>query len=105
MNQSSILLAERLKACVQAGGGVWVGIQESFKDVDESLVLFNSPFTKSTLALPVSEVSVEAVMDKIQGSDKSFKKTPAVIPDYMPMFIRKLRELIDEFEQLTKENK
>ena len=106
--------ANHLKHLVEQGGGVWVGVQESVSD-DGALVLFNSPFHKSTLAVPVRLMSAEAVALKITESNKTFSKPSAaqsVHPDYLviskpnaAMFATKLRELATLFEQLTQEKK
>ena len=61
-----------LKELVAHAGGNWVGIQE-FEEGGQSLVLFNSPTTHSTLALPDDEFfTLQAVRDKIAASDKLF---------------------------------
>jgi hypothetical protein len=92
-----------LRSLVIAGGGVWVGVQEAV-DPDNTLVLFNSPFHKSTLAVPLKSITVDAVQNKIQASNKTFVPPLASHPDFAP-FIRKLRELIDEFEKISEETK
>lgn len=100
---------DHLKDLVAMGGGVFVGIQESIAD-DGALVLFNTPLHKSTLAVPVRLMSAGAVELKIAASKKTFEIYP---PDYFvkiskpnaAMFVTKLRELADTFEQLTKEKK
>ena len=61
------------KACVEAGGGIWVGIQETGGHLHD-LVLFNSPTTGSTLALKTTEITPELVKTKIADSDRTFAK-------------------------------
>jgi hypothetical protein len=68
-----------LRQLVAAGGGIWVGLQDTMNE-DEPLVLFNSPTSKSTLALPLSLLSVDNVRGKIQGSDMDFQKRPVKVP-------------------------
>ena len=65
-----------LRAIVSGGGGIWVGQQDTFMPDREPLVLFNSPTSKTTLALPVSLLTVNNVRGKIQGSDADFRKRP-----------------------------
>jgi hypothetical protein len=60
------------KACVEEGGGIWVGIQEMPGALND-LVLFNSPTTGSTLALKTTEITPELVKLKIKRSDAAFK--------------------------------
>lgn len=53
------------KAIVEAGGGIYVGPLET-------IVLFNSPATRSTLALKESALTPEAVRATIAASDERF---------------------------------
>jgi hypothetical protein len=61
----------------EKGGGKFIGFFESFQDVRgfwiEPLVLFDSPFSRSTLALAISEFGISEVRDKIAASDAKFK--------------------------------
>jgi hypothetical protein len=61
------------KACVEDGGGIWVGIQECSPYTD--LVLFNSPETGSTLALKTTAITPELVAFKIKNSNAQFRRT------------------------------
>jgi hypothetical protein len=61
------------KACVEEGGGIWVGIQECSPYTD--LVLFNSPETGSTLALKTTAITPELVASKIKNSNAQFRRT------------------------------
>lgn len=54
------------KRVVEAGGGLYVG--PCFED----LVMFDSPATGSTLALPENELTADAVRHKIMESNKAF---------------------------------
>jgi hypothetical protein len=54
------------RAIVEAGGGIYV------RGMMGPLVLFNSPKTGSTLALPENELTPEAVALKLLVSNKAF---------------------------------
>jgi hypothetical protein len=56
------------RACVEEGGGIWVGIQSG------TLVLFNSKKTGSTLALKTTEITPEAVRRRIKNSNEQFRR-------------------------------
>jgi len=56
----------RLGRLVAQGGGVWVGVQRCPRG--EDLLLFDDPASGTTLSLPVSQVTAEAVGLKIQES-------------------------------------
>jgi hypothetical protein len=57
---------------VAAGGGSYVGVLKEIPDKMESLVLFNSPRTRTTLAIPISHLTVEAVREHLAESDAAF---------------------------------
>ena len=57
---------------VAAGGGRYVGVLKEIPDKMESLVLFNSPRTRTTLAIPISHLTVEAVREHLAESDAAF---------------------------------
>jgi hypothetical protein len=57
---------------VAAGGGSYVGVLKEIPDKMESLVLFNSPQTRTTLAIPISRLTVEAVREHLAESDAAF---------------------------------
>jgi hypothetical protein len=61
------------RACVEEGGGVWVGIQEE-EGMLYDLVLFNSPKTGSTLALKTTVITPEAVCHRIKNSNAKFRR-------------------------------
>jgi hypothetical protein len=61
---------------VIAGGGQWVGVQEC-PGRDYDLILFNSPKTGSTLALPTTACTAHKVWDHIHESNKKFSKAGA----------------------------
>lgn len=57
------------------GGGTYRGVQRGDKSIGlESLVLFNSTKSGSTLALPISKLTASAVRASIQASDAMFEK-------------------------------
>lgn len=66
-----------LKRAVLAGGGTWIGIQETIEP--PALVLFQSPTTGSTLALFEDLLTAERVHAKITRSDKAFASAPVKI--------------------------
>jgi hypothetical protein len=57
---------------VEAGGGSYVGVLKEIPHKMESLVLFNSPRTRTTLAIPISHLTVEAVREHLAESDAAF---------------------------------
>jgi hypothetical protein len=57
---------------VAAGGGSYVGVLKEIPDKMESLVLFDSPRTRTTLAIPISELTAEAVREHLAESDAAF---------------------------------
>ena len=56
----------RHETMVAAGGGKYVGFSMG-------LILFNSPKTGSTLALPADQLTAEAVKKHIEESNAKFK--------------------------------
>jgi hypothetical protein len=61
------------RACVEEGGGIWVGIQEE-EGMLYDLVLFNSLKTGSTLALKTTEITPEKVRRQIKNSNEKFRR-------------------------------
>jgi hypothetical protein len=61
------------RACVEEGGGIWVGIQKE-EGMLYDLVLFNSPKTGSTLALKTTVITPEAVRRRIKNSNEQFRR-------------------------------
>jgi hypothetical protein len=57
---------------VEAGGGRYVGAMNEIAGKVECIVLFTSPRTRSTLALPSSRLTVEAVREQLAKSDAAF---------------------------------
>lgn len=58
---------------VRAGGGRYVGILNAIPEM-ESVILFASPQTRTTLAIPISRLTVEAVREQLAESDASFSE-------------------------------
>jgi hypothetical protein len=61
-----------VRRIVEAGGGRYVGLMNEIPGKVESIVLFTSPQTRSTLALPSSRLTVEAVREQLDKSDAAF---------------------------------
>jgi hypothetical protein len=59
---------------VEAGGGRYVGLMNQIPGKAESIVLFTSPQTRSTLALPTARLTVEAVREQLDKSDAAFNE-------------------------------
>ena len=57
---------------VEAGGGRYVGVLKEIPERMESIVLFISPQTKTTLGIPISRLTVEAVREQLAESDAAF---------------------------------
>jgi hypothetical protein len=67
------LLSEaEMSSIVEAGGGKYVGMMNEIPGRMESIVLFISPQTKSTLGLPISGLTAEAVREQLAESDAAF---------------------------------
>jgi hypothetical protein len=61
-----------MSSIVEAGGGKYVGVLSEIPDKMESIILFISPQTRTTLGIPVSRLSVEAVREQLAESDAAF---------------------------------
>ena len=61
-----------MSSIVEAGGGKYVGIMNEIPGRMESIVLFISPQTKTTLGLPSSRLTAEAVRKQLAESDAVF---------------------------------
>lgn len=60
---------------IKAGGGIPVGVQEGFRHIPAH-ALFNDPITKSTLMLPLDQVTADSVRERIAESRKRFGVPP-----------------------------
>ena len=70
----SLLSEAEMSAIVEAGGGRYVGVMNEIPGKMESIVLFISRKTRSTLGLPSSRLTVEAVRKQLAESDAAFNK-------------------------------
>jgi hypothetical protein len=66
-----------ISSIVAAGGGRYVGVLKEIPDKMESVVLFISPRTRTTLGLPISRLTVEAVREHLAESDAAFTRPGA----------------------------
>ena len=70
---------EKLKAMVEEAGGKWQGIQETPEMEDQ--IVFGDPATEhgSTMQIPVSQVTPEAIREKISSKAAEFGEEPAPV--------------------------
>ena len=61
-----------ISSIVEAGGGRYVGILSAIAEKTESVILFASPQTRTTLGIPISRLTVEAVREQLAESDAAF---------------------------------
>ncbi len=61
-----------LSSIVAAGGGKYVGVLKEIPNKLESVILFNSPRTRTTLGIPISRLTVDAVHEHLAESDAAF---------------------------------
>jgi hypothetical protein len=61
-----------ISTIVEAGGGRYVGVLKEIPERMESIVLFISPETKTTLGVPISRLTVEAIREQLAESDAAF---------------------------------
>ena len=61
-----------ISSIVEAGGGRFIGVLKKVPEKSEAIVLFISPKTKSTLAIPISQLTVEAVRKQLAESNAAF---------------------------------
>ena len=57
---------------VAAGGGKYVGVLKEISNKMESVFLFISLRTRTTLGIPISRLTVEAVREHLAESDAAF---------------------------------
>ncbi len=94
-----------LQRHVLAGGGIWLGVQTGVEETS-SLVLFASPTTNITSALPITECTAENVHAKIVSSDKAFGNRYHKIPrKTIDKIVECLRAAITELESFIEEKK
>jgi hypothetical protein len=73
-NSPSTLSEAEMCSIVEAGGGKYVGVMNEIPGIVESVVLFTSPRTRSTLALPSSQLTAAAVRQLLAQSDAAFNR-------------------------------
>ena len=61
-----------MSSIVEAGGGKYVGVLSEIPEKMESIILFISPQTRTTLGIPVWRLTVEAVREQLAESDAAF---------------------------------
>ena len=61
-----------ISSVVAAGGGRYVGVLKEIPGKMEPVILFISPRTRTTLALPISRLTVESVRERLAESDAAF---------------------------------
>jgi hypothetical protein len=61
-----------MSSIVEAGGGRYVGVLSEIPGKRESIILFMSPQTKTTLGIPISRLTVEAVREQVAESNAAF---------------------------------
>jgi hypothetical protein len=61
-----------MSSIVEAGGGKYVGVLNEIPEKMESVILFISPQTRTTLGIPISRLTVEAVREQLAESDAVF---------------------------------
>ena len=69
----SLHLSEvEMSSIVEAGGGRYVGVLKEIPEKMESIALFISPQTRTTLGIPISRLTVEAVREQLAESNAAF---------------------------------
>ena len=63
-----------MSSIVMAGGGRYVGVLKEVPDKMELIVLFLSPQTRTTLGIPISRLTVDAVRKQLAESDAAFAR-------------------------------
>ena len=71
------LTEQEIALIVTAGGGRYVGLLQNIPGRMETVILFASPQTETTLGLCMSRFNVEAVRERIAKSDELFAKAAA----------------------------
>ena len=61
-----------ISTIVEAGGGRYVGVLKEIPERMESIVLFISLEIKTTLGIPISRLTVEAIRSQLAESDAAF---------------------------------
>ena len=61
-----------MSSIVEAGGGKYVGVLNEIPEKMESIILFISPQTRTTLGIAISQLTAEAVREQLAESDAAF---------------------------------
>jgi hypothetical protein len=61
-----------ISTIVEAGGGRYIGVLKGIPERMESIVLFISPQTRTTLGISISRLTVEAVREQLAESAAAF---------------------------------
>jgi hypothetical protein len=61
-----------ISSIVEAGGGKYVGVLIAIPKKMESIILYISPQTRTTLGIPMSRLTAEAVRDQLAESNAAF---------------------------------
>jgi hypothetical protein len=69
---SESLRETEIRLIVENAGGRYVGVLRDTLERTEMIVLFVSPQTRTTLSIPFSCLTVEAVREQIAESDAAF---------------------------------
>jgi hypothetical protein len=69
-----VLTEAEICSMVEAGGGRYIGVLKEVSQKTEVIVLFISRQTKSTLGIPISRLTAEAVRKRLAESDAAFSK-------------------------------
>ncbi|MFZ1975639.1 MAG: hypothetical protein WAU89_22535 [Candidatus Acidiferrales bacterium] len=69
-----VLNEAEISSIVEAGGGRYIGVLKEVSEKTEAIVLFISRPTRSTLAIPISRLTIEAVRRQLAESDAAFSK-------------------------------
>ena len=87
---------DKWKAMVTELGGQWVGVQQGFQDV-EPFVLFVAPHSMSPIGVPVSQMTLDNVKQKM-GLSKSKKTKNIISIETMQSLATELRILTERVE-------
>jgi hypothetical protein len=69
-----VLHEAEISSIVETGGGRYIGVLKEISQETEAIVLFISRQTRSTLAIPISRLTVEAVRRQLAESNAAFDK-------------------------------
>lgn len=73
-NTPPTLSEAEMCSIVEAGGGRYVGVMNEIPGKMETIVLFISRRTRSTLGLPSSRLTIQAVREQLAESDAAFNQ-------------------------------